>query len=89
LLERAGVPAASAPLALASAALLDLLLGLACLWPRCGRGWWRAQIALVLVYTAIISLRLPEFWAHPYGPLVKNLPILVALLMLHEFEPRR
>lgn len=89
LLERAGVPDAWAPLALASAALLDVALGLACLWPRPGRGWWRAQIILVLAYTAIISLRLPEFWAHPYGPLVKNLPVLVALLMLHEFEPRR
>jgi hypothetical protein len=51
------------------------------------RRWlWRAQIALILGYMVIISIKLPEYWLHPYGPLTKNLPMLVAILMLHEFE---
>jgi hypothetical protein len=64
------------------AALADLALGVATLWPRRPRALWWLQIALVLGYTLIISLRLPEFWLHPYGPVVKNLPFLVALWML-------
>jgi hypothetical protein len=42
----------------------------------------------VLGYTAIITLRLPEFWLHPYGPVVKNLPFLVALWMLAMLDHR-
>lgn len=96
LLARSGVPAALQPLALYGAAVLDLLLGVLTLWPT-GRGRgrlasrravWRAQAALILGYTAIISVRLPEFWLHPYGPLMKNLPMLALLLLLDTLEPR-
>jgi len=45
-----------------------------------------AQIALIVGYTAIITARLPEFWLHPYGPVLKNLPMLAALWLLLEFE---
>jgi hypothetical protein len=42
----------------------------------------------MLGYTAIISIRLPEFWIHPYGPILKNLPMLVALILLYQLEKR-
>ena len=95
LLARAGVPHAVQPLALYGAAALDLLLGVLTLWPvgpgrarlPSRRAVWRTQAVLILVYTAIISVRLPEFWLHPYGPLVKNLPLLAMLLLLDTLEP--
>jgi len=82
LLRRSGVPLAFAPAALVSAAVLDLVLGLALLLPRRGRWLYVAQIALILLYTAIITVRLPEFWLHPYAPMLKNLPMLAALALL-------
>ena len=88
LLERAGVPAALRPLALYGAAALDLALGIASLLLRRRRWLWLAQIALILGYTAIITIRLPEFWLHPYGPVLKNLPMLAALWLLLELERR-
>jgi uncharacterized protein YbjT (DUF2867 family) len=88
LLERAGVPAALRPLALYGAAALDLGLGVASLLLRRRRWLWLAQIALILGYTAIITVRLPEFWLHPYGPVLKNLPMLAALWLLLELERR-
>ena len=86
LLARAGVGAALAPWALYGAALLDLGLGIATLVLKRRRWLWLAQIALILGYTAIISVRLPEFWLHPYGPVLKNLPMLAALWLLFELE---
>lgn len=87
LLARAGVHGALAPVALYGAAALDLAFGVASLaWRR--RGLWLAQIAVVLAYTAVISWALPEFWLHPYGPVLKNLPFLAVLVLLHEFEDR-
>ncbi len=84
LLERAGVPAALAPAALYGAAALDLVLGLLTLaWRRVDAVLlWRAQIGLILAYTAIISWRLPEQWLHPFGPISKNLPMLAVLALL-------
>jgi hypothetical protein len=43
---------------------------------------------VVLGYTAIITVALPEQWLHPYGPVVKNLPLLAAILALHQLERR-
>jgi hypothetical protein len=40
----------------------------------------------MLVYSAIISLFLPEFWLHPYAPALKNLPIFVATFMVWRWD---
>ena len=88
LLLRVGVPGALGPLFLYGAAAVDLVLGLATLLVRRRRALWVAQMALILSYTLIITLRMPEFWLHPYGPLLKNLPMLAAILTLHTLEKR-
>jgi uncharacterized protein YbjT (DUF2867 family) len=90
LLQRAGVPAAWQPPALYGAAALDVLLGVLTLWPLRRQRWlWGAQMALIALYTLIISVRLPEYWLHPYGPLSKNLPILAVLIVLWVLAPSR
>jgi len=88
LLVRTGVPAALAPAALVAAALLDLAFGaLVPLLRGEPRRWlWRAQATLIVFYSVVIALRLPEYWIHPYGPLLKNLPILAVLVALDVLE---
>jgi uncharacterized protein YbjT (DUF2867 family) len=88
LLAGAGVPAALAPLALYGAAATDIVLGILTLAAGGRRIVWQVQLLLVLVYTAIITVRLPEFLWHPFGPIVKNLPILATLWLLAELAPR-
>jgi uncharacterized protein YbjT (DUF2867 family) len=88
LLARAGVPPAMAPLMLYGGAVLDLLLGILSL-SRQRRPWvWQVQMAVIAVYTVIVSVRLPEFWLHPYGPILKNIPLLVAIWIVYELERR-
>jgi uncharacterized protein YbjT (DUF2867 family) len=87
LLARTGITGTWAPLALGAAAATNLALGVASVIARSRALWW-TQIALIVVYTAIISWRLPEFWAHPFGPLLKNVPILAALLLLAALEEK-
>lgn len=70
-----------------AASALDLALGIATLaWP--GRRLWAAQIGLVLVYTLIVALALPEFLWHPFAPLIKNAAVLAVLVMLLSEEPQ-
>jgi uncharacterized protein YbjT (DUF2867 family) len=88
LLERVGAHGALARMLLFGAAALDMLLGLATLaWPR--RSLWWVQIALIVFYSALISCRLPEYWLHPYGPMLKNLPMLAGLCLLLAVDRRR
>jgi hypothetical protein len=86
LLRRTGVPEALGPLLLYGAAGLDFAFGAATLLLRRRRLLWLAQIALIVFYTAAITLHLPEFWAHPYGPILKNVPLVAAIWLLYQLE---
>lgn len=77
-LEACGIPRALQESVLASASVADALIGVSLLGPRRWHGYlWPLQIALVLGYTIAMTFCLPEFWRHPFGPLLKNLPLLV------------
>jgi hypothetical protein len=88
LLARTGIPPGLRPLMLYGASAFDLAMGLGILFlPRRGRRWlWLAQLALIGFYTVVIALKLPEFLVHPYGPLIKNLPMLAAIWLLYELD---
>ncbi len=47
------------------------------------------QVIVILGYTLVFGLAEPALWADPLGPLVKNLPILVAALVLAAIEVDR
>ena len=67
---------------------IDLVLGLATLLLRRRRALWLLQIAVITGYTIIISWWLPEFWLHPFGPVVKNIPLMAVIYLMYEFEPQ-
>ncbi|HET9445460.1 MAG TPA: NAD(P)H-binding protein [Steroidobacteraceae bacterium] len=89
LLARTGLTGALAEVALYGAAALDLFFGAATLLMRRRQWLWIAQFALILAYTVIITIRLPEFWLHPYGPILKNLPLLACIALLYRLEAGR
>jgi uncharacterized protein YbjT (DUF2867 family) len=90
LLARVGLHGPAAYAALYAGALLDLVLGVATLVlrGRVLRLGYLAQVALILAYTAIITVALPEFWLHPFGPILKNLPMLALIGALYATERR-
>ncbi|CAN5468665.1 SDR family oxidoreductase [soil metagenome] len=88
LLAQVGVHGSLAILTLYGTAALDCLFGIATLLAP-SRMLWRMQFLLVFAYTVIISVWLPGFWLHPFGPILKNLPILALLLVLDANETRR
>ena len=89
LLARIGITGGLATTLLYGAALLDIALGVAVFVLRDRRWVWATQIAIMLGYSVLISVWLPEWWLHPYGPLIKNVPLLVATTMLAVLESRR
>ncbi len=86
LLTATGITGILAPLMLYSAATLDMLLGIAMLFNYRLRLVVSLQLLLIVSYTAIITWALPDLWFHPFGPVTKNLPLLVATLVLLMLE---
>ena len=50
---------------------------------------WLAQFGLTAVYSVGLAFALPWAWAHPFGPLTKNVAVLVTLLYLAMNESKR
>jgi hypothetical protein len=87
LLRLVGLDGTFASATLIAAALLDIGLGFATLFAP-GRMLWRLQMALIVVYSLIVTIFLPAYWHHPFGPVLKNVPILALLLLLDAFESK-
>jgi hypothetical protein len=80
LLRRAGIGNYTW-LVFVGACLADLAMGIACLVHARPWLWW-LQCALVAAYSIVIGVQLPEFLAHPFGALTKNIPVLLCLVFL-------
>lgn len=80
IVQRLGLPAASGALVADAFSLLDLLIGLLLLTGRAGRRTGLLQLLTVCGYTLGLTLAQPGLWLNPYGPLLKNIPALLAIL---------
>lgn len=89
MLARAGLTGGLALAALYLAAAMDLGFGVAMLTLRRRLWLYRAQLALIAAYTLVITVRLPEYWLHPFGPVLKNIPVIAMIIVLHEMERGR
>ena len=85
LLSSVGIPDALQWLTLIAASLLDIGFAFLCFSRfRFCSAIWLLQLITVATYSLIIAFRLPEIWAHPFAPLVKNLPIMATLFFLYQ-----
>lgn len=80
LLASAGIPTEWQALLFYGSVAMDTLFGWACLFNVA----WRCQLLLVLFYSVVIGVAMPDFLLHPFGPLLKNLPILALLVLFDQ-----
>lgn len=89
MLALAGFPASSFPWIRVLTCSWDMLLALGLLWSVNSRLMGALQLITVLSYTLVASLLLPHLWLDPLAPLLKNIPLLVAIAMSLAIEERR
>jgi DoxX-like family len=85
LLARIGIEGSAASAALYLGSTANIVFGLMTLFAP-SKTLWQVQAALVIIYTVVISIYLPEFWLHPFGPILKNIPFLTLLWLLCKHE---
>ncbi|RYD14297.1 MAG: NAD-dependent epimerase/dehydratase family protein [Lysobacteraceae bacterium] len=88
MLARVGLHGSLASVALYGAAALDIAFGIGTLVLAGAplRRLYEAQMVLIAGYTLLIGMFLPELLLHPFAPIVKNLPMLAALVLLRWSE---
>ena len=87
LLGRLNLHEIAADVTLYGACLLDFGLGIATLL-KPGRKLWLLQMAVILIYSTLVAVALPEFLIDPFGPILKNIPMLALLTLLLNEEIR-
>lgn len=87
MLAHANLTGLPALIALYAACALDFAFGVATLVAP-SRRLWAAQAALIVAYSAVIAVTMPGLLAEPFGPVLKNVPILAILLILFSEEER-
>nr|WP_175222542.1 MULTISPECIES: SDR family oxidoreductase [Burkholderia] len=85
LLAPAHLTGLPALIALYAASALDFGFGIATVVAP-SRRLWVAQAALIVAYSAVIAVTMPRLLAEPFGPVLKNVPILAILLILFSEE---
>jgi hypothetical protein len=70
-------------------ASLDLLLGVLCLWRWHPRRVLTGMLLMLIGYTLGIGTLWPMHWLDPLGGLLKNLPLMAALVVLLVTEEKR
>ena len=66
-----------------SGAILDIGLGLWILSNKKMKQCYVIQIMVIVSYTILLTIIESSYWLHPFGPVSKNLPIIMLILILH------
>lgn len=82
LLAKVGIVGQFAVFTLYAEALLDIAIGILTLY-RPNKSLWLLQACIVGGYSVVIALCLPEFLTHPFGPILKNLPVFTLIWLLY------
>jgi uncharacterized protein YbjT (DUF2867 family) len=84
-----GLSGVSASLVVWGSCLLDLAIGALLLARRRPAAMAALQLAVVAGYTASLTFAQPSLWMDPFGPLLKNMPIMAAVMLLAAIESDR
>jgi hypothetical protein len=84
MLERVGLTGTTALSALYTGIIMDTSMGVLTLIDlrSMQKYLWLMQAAVIVTYSIIIACYLPEYALHPFGVLIKNIPLLAILWML-------
>lgn len=84
VLSSAGITGQFASVLISLGSLADVVVGLWVLFGVKLRLCYLVQMVLIVGYSILLSFIAPDFWLHPFGPITKNIPILVFIYYLYQ-----
>ncbi|HFS67644.1 MAG TPA: SDR family oxidoreductase, partial [Flavobacteriia bacterium] len=89
LLYEIGIPENFALPILYFASFLDILIGILTLMAYRLQSLLKFQLLVIGVYTLLLTFLSGHHWLHPFGPVLKNLPLMVSIYILSRLEKFR
>jgi uncharacterized protein YbjT (DUF2867 family)/uncharacterized membrane protein YphA (DoxX/SURF4 family) len=89
LLREIGVPIGLDIPLLYLASFLDIGIGVLTIVGYRLQSLLTLQAIVIVVYTLLLSILAPYHWLHPFGPVLKNLPLVVSIYILMQLEKFR
>jgi uncharacterized protein YbjT (DUF2867 family)/uncharacterized membrane protein YphA (DoxX/SURF4 family) len=89
LLHEIGVPIGLDIPLLYVASFLDIVIGVLTLIGYRLKALLNLQLLVILVYTLLLTLLAPHHWLHPFGAILKNIPLLFSIYILTKLEQYR
>lgn len=89
VLANIGITNNVADLVILSGSIVDIAIGI---WLLIGKNLtlcYLIQLVTIISYSLLLTVIEPEFWIHPFGPLTKNIPLLVMIYYLYVIERNR
>lgn len=86
VLIQGGITGVFAGFCIYSGSILDAVIGLWLLVGKKLKVCYLLQIGVIVVYSVLLTLIDASFWLHPFGPLTKNVPLLVMIYFLYSNE---
>ena len=82
ILESANITGSMADFSVYAGGALDIVLGLWLLTSVKTKLCCIVQVVVIATYTIILTVIDASFWLHPFGPITKNFPIIVLILLI-------
>jgi hypothetical protein len=79
ILANANIIGSLAELAIYAGGILDIILGLWLLTSFKTKLCCIMQVGVIVIYTVLLTFIDANFWLHPFGPITKNIPIIVLI----------
>ena len=82
ILASASITGLMADVSVYAGGALDIVIGLWLLTSINIRLCCIIQVAVIVLYTMILTVIDVSFWLHPFGPITKNIPVIVLILFI-------
>ena len=89
LLHEVGISTSIDIFVLYGASFLDIILGICIILSFKLRLLLLFSFVIIIGYTLILTLLAPHHWLHPFGAILKNLPLLISIYILIQMEKYR
>jgi len=86
LLHEIGVSTGIDVLMLYVASFLDIGIGILTLMGYHLQSLLKFQLLVIGVYTMLLTILAPHHWLHPFGAVLKNLPLMISIYILAQLE---
>jgi hypothetical protein len=86
VLANSGITGSLAEICIVSGSVVDGVIGVWLLLGLRMKECYLTQLVIITTYTLLLTLIDSSFWLHPFGPLTKNIPLLVMIYYLYSEE---